>query len=232
MNNLRDLAMRPLAGWLIRVAATAILAPWLAGCTPTGSAILQTFTVPLRSASSAAKPALNPQYRYLRVTTEGREVLLVLGYLDPDPQGPVEVWYSAGREVIRLQGGRLVGAAGLLTEWRRVSIPVLPGWREMAAGHRWERSRDVMPGYRYGVRDQMLTQQIEPSRGNSLAVPEPSSLLWFEERQVGTATHPSLRLPPARYAIQVDTEGAEKVIFGEQCLSPNLCLNWQYVDHS
>lgn len=216
---------------MLRVAGAASLASWLAGCTPTGSAILQTFTMTLRPTSSAAKPALNPQYRYLRVTTQGREALLVLGYLDQTPQGPVEVWYSAGRETLRLQGGRLVGAAGLLTEWRQVTIPPLPAWREMASGYRWERTRDVMPGYRYGVRDILLTRQIPPPRGRMPAGEDPSGLLWFEERQISPPPAP-LGLPPALYAVRIDPQGREAVVFVEQCLAPDLCLRWQFLPFS
>lgn len=229
VNSLRDVAARRLARWVVQGISVAIVAPWLAGCTPTGSAILQTFTAALRPAPAAARPALNPRYRYLRVTTEGREALLVLGHLDQSPQGQVEVWFSAGREVLRLQGGRLVGASGLLTEWRQVWIPVLPTWRQMAAGHGWERTRDVMPGYRYGVRDRLYTQQIPPPPSLSLEGEDASSLMWFEERQLAPLPGPSLRLPPARFAVRIDAEGREAVVFGEQCLAPDLCLRWQYL---
>ena len=51
--------------------------------------------------------ALDPAYRYLRAVVDGRSALLVLGYTDTDPAtpaaAPIEVWYSAEGELIRLQ---------------------------------------------------------------------------------------------------------------------------------
>ena len=40
-----------------------------------------------------------------------RTVFMVLGYVDKDPDGVVEVCYSAPGEVVRLRDGRLAGAA-------------------------------------------------------------------------------------------------------------------------
>src|SRR5450759_1576231 len=113
----------------IRVcAALLLLVAVLSACSSGTNAILQTLPYAYGRNPSVDSARLNPNFRYLRVTIGGRVVLLALGYLDSHPQGPIEVWYSAEREVLRLQHGRLVGAVGLTTEWRDVSLPELPSW--------------------------------------------------------------------------------------------------------
>jgi len=34
-------------------------------------------------------------------------------------------------------------------------------------------------------------------------------------------------LPPARYAVDI-RGGGETVVYGEQCLAPNLCFTWHF----
>lgn len=174
---------------------------------------------------------LNPQFSYLRVTAGKTVAFLALGYVDPHPLGPIEVWYSAEREVIRLQNGRLVGAAGTLTEWRHVRAPALPSWRELAkqdSPYAWARTRDVMPGYRFNVTDKLQVVVIAPPEQSRVVGVAPATLTWFEESFAAQSpTHDAAEaLKPARYA--VDFSGSnERVVYAEQCLSVDLCLTWQ-----
>ena len=171
---------------------------------------------------------LNPNLRYLRVTIGGRVVLLALGYLDPHPQGTIEVWYSAEREVVRLQNGRVIGAVGLTTEWRNVMMPDLPGWETLAGGaapFRWQRVRDVMPGYQYGLRDSLTLNVVPPPQKNALQGFDPNELTWFEERSADDESSRAT-LPAARYAVYL-ADGLVVVVYGEQCLSPQMCFTWQ-----
>lgn len=168
---------------------------------------------------------LNPNFRYLRVTINGRVALLVLGYIDPSPQGPIEVWYSAEREVLRLQNGRLVGAVGVTTEWRNVFLPDLPSWSVIAhanAAVQWVRIRDVMPSYRFGVRDSLRLRVIPPPEKVQLQGVNPKGLTWFVE-EIESGSNP---LPAARYGVDLQ-DGKETAIYGEQCLAPELCFSWQ-----
>jgi len=163
----------------------------------------------------------------LRVSVDGRTALLVLGYLEPHAQGPIEVWYSARREVIKLQNGRLVGALGLTTEWRRVALPALPDWAALLAATQplhWTRRRDVMPGYRYGIVDSLTLRRSAPPSGSRLVGIDPASLSWFEESDATRAGEDAL--PPARYALDLRATG-EPVVYGEACLAPDLCFAWQ-----
>lgn len=192
------------------------------GCAPSTIAVIDTVQSVARRDTGAAALSLDPRFRYLRVTTQGGRVsFLALGYVDNTPQGPLEVWYSAERQVLRLQNGRLAGATGVATEWHGVSLPPLPSWRELGrepAPYRWSRTRDMMPGYRYGLRDTLEVRQIGPPSRSQLVGLDALHFTWFEET--------SATLPPARYAVQID-EGSGTVVYAEQCLAPELCVSWQ-----
>jgi hypothetical protein len=171
---------------------------------------------------------LNPSFRYLKVDVTGRpSAFLVLGYIEPDSLGDIEVWYSANREVLKTQNGRLIGTAGLEIDWRHVSYPQPPAdWAwvlEKSAGQtQHERVRDVMPGYRMGIREQVLTRVTVPP---AQVIPEslPPGVIWVEE-QVMAAGPTSL--PSAWFGV-ASVDGRSEVIASFQCLSATLCLRLQ-----
>jgi len=195
----------------------------IGGCSSSSNAFLQTLKqVTSRDTTSADAFKTDPRYRYLRVTHEGGVSIVVLGALENGPRGQVEVYYSADGALLRLQNGRLVGNTSLLPEWRTVELPELPSWSSLAAGNKplqWERIRDVMPGYRYGIRDKLVLSPMPAPRTSGLLGVDPQKLVWFEERM---ETSTDERLPLARYATQGNT-----VIYGEQCVSARNCLKWQ-----
>jgi len=221
-------------------AAVLSLVITLSACSAGSNAILQTLPYAYGRNPGVDNARLNPNFRYLRVTIGGRVVLLARGNVDSHPQGPIEVWYSAEREVLRLQNGRLVGAVGLTTEWRHVSLPELPSWSATARTEqdiRWTRTRDVMPGYRFGVKDALALRVVPGPKRSALQGLYSQRLTWFEERveseQVarlsaffGISRATDLRLPPARYAVDLQV-GRETVVYGEQCLAAELCFTWQ-----
>ena len=221
-------------------AAVLSLVVALSACSTGSNAILETLPYVYSRNSSVDNARLNPNFRYLRVTIGGRVVLLALGYVDSDPQGPIEVWYSAEREVLRLQNGRLVGAVGLTTEWRGVSLPELPSWSAAARAEtafRWTRTRDVMPGYRFGVSDALSLHVVPEPKRSELKGLDSQRLTWFEERAesvpvaglsaiFASDSTADIPLPPARYAVDLQS-GRETVVYGEQCLAPELCFTWQ-----
>jgi len=167
---------------------------------------------------------LNPKLRYLRVSTQGRTALMVLGYEDPTDSGPIETWYSREGEVLRLQNGRMVGTAGLAVDWQSVKYKDLPAWAEMAgrAEAEFERQRDEMPGYRFNVADKLVLRPVPPPANAALAGLQAGDLVWYEE----TVMKPSGPLPSARYGLR-DKDGVRTVVFGEQCLSAQFCMSWQ-----
>ena len=216
--------MKPLfrRAWSLPALLAASLAA--VGCTADGQAVWQTVGAARRSAEAVDRQPLNPAFSYLRVTGGGQTALLVLGYLDPSPAGTVEVWYSGDRQVVRLQGGRVVGATGLPVEWSGVRLPALPTWGELIgrqAPLEWARQRDVSPGYRHGLTDRLALRPMPTARGSALVGRDPASLRWFEERSADGA------LPPARYAVDPMAPAGAAVVYGEQCLDATFCLTWQ-----
>ena len=171
--------------------------------------------------------ALNPALRYLRVTVRGRVVLMVLGYIEPHAEGQIETWYSAEGEVMRLQNGRVVATTGLETDWRAVRNFSLPAWKDVAsmAGRApvvYRRERDEMPGYRYGIAETVSLYAVPAPFNARLAVLPSQGLRWYEEAVRGQPDG----LPSARFALQT-RDGEPRVVYGEQCLSLNLCIAWQ-----
>ena len=211
-----------------------------AGCTPGMQAAAQSAWQLLARKTSAEDHKLDPRFAYLRVTRDGNVGLLWQGSTERNREGIVEVYYGSGGEVLRLQDGRLLGAAGLPTEWRKVDLLQAPAWSALAAAGAkpvaYQRVRDVMPGYRAGVRDDLTVRETEPPSRSALVGVEPASVRWFEERSGGDTIGSRLSrlaglegaqaLPPARYAVAIQADKAA-VIYAEQCLARDLCFTWQ-----
>ena len=196
----------------------------LAACSEGSLSFLHTLKMASGEQAVAAVDTakLDPGMRYLRISHDGGLALMLLNFVDRHPNGPVEVWYSADAEVFRFQNGRLGGNTGFKPEWRSVVLPKFPAWSELAkqsAPVHWQRYRDVMPGYRFGVRDKLTVYPIPVPKTSGLIGVDPASLTWFEERTEPGSGEP---LPPARYAVRGDT-----VVYGEQCVSPKSCFRWQ-----
>lgn len=173
---------------------------------------------------------LNPAYRYLRVETLGvTPALLVLGYVDADPQGEIEVWYSAQQEILKLQNGRIVGTAGLQTDWRSVRFAQTPPTWDVvkSAPQQVTRVRDEMPGYRYGVTDQLTLNAIEGVPQIHLPETLPLALAgsydWYRESNTSSSVS---TLPASWYAVG-KYQGRATVVYAYQCLSPTFCLSLQ-----
>ena len=196
----------------------------LAGCASGTQAIVDSVRQAVKRGDDAVP--LDPKFAYLRVT-RGRHVgFLYHGSTERSPEGPIEVFYSGSGEVVRLQNGRVVGALGLAAEWRKVSIAPR-SWTAIAQGGQQEsfvRVRDAMPGYRTGIREDVVVRAIPAPSGGALRGVDPQTLTWFEEIVVSPGAS-SERLPRARYA--VDLKGKELVVYAEQCLAPDLCFTWQ-----
>jgi len=179
-----------------------------------------------------ALPAqLNPQLRYLRVDVPGRPpALLVLGYLDPHPEGEIEVWYSSQGEVLKTRQGRIIGTAGLELDWRRVAtIPPAPRWQEVtAAGHRYRRLRDEMPGYRQSIASDMVVIPWTGLPNTALAASLPPERArryqWFREEEANSSLGNPL---PAAWYAWGRYNGQAAVVFSQQCLSVTFCLSLQ-----
>lgn len=203
-----------------------MLATCLSGCAvePASQAVVDAYRL-MRSEGAAQQSAveLNPNFRYLRVQIGMREVFMVLGYVDQLPDGPVQVWYSAEADVLRLRDGRVVGATMKSgTDWLSVTFAHLPSWETVGSQAVFDRARDESPGYRYGIKEKLLIRRIAPPDDSQLKLIPASSFTWFEEIVQG-----GVDILPARYAVGLDSAGAHQVIYAEQCLSSEYCFSWQ-----
>ncbi len=181
-------------------------------------------SLPLQTTQSLDAP-INPAYRYLHVSLSGaKPALLVLGYVDAHPQGDIEVWYSAQGEVLRLQNGRLVGAAGLPVEWRRVTYSPTPlAWHAVPPeGTRFSSVRDEQPGYRLGLVEQVSLTPL-PKSPLKLTNPAFAKAAWFQESYSGAhgTSRPDAWFALGRYGEQ------EIIVYSRQCLSVSICLDLQ-----
>ena len=168
---------------------------------------------------------LNPNLRYLRVTVgTDRVVLMVLGYLEPTPQGPIETWYSSEGEVLKLQKGRVLSTAGMAVDWRATQYTGLLPWPDMVQrmSSEFGRQTDQMPGYKFGKQETVSIAVVPAPTNANLVGMAPSNLRWYEETVRGT----SHGLPSARYALRLSTSGPV-VVYGQQCFSNDFCISWQ-----
>ena len=177
---------------------------------------------------------LNPAFRYMRVELDGAApALMVLGYTDQDRHGAVEVWYSALGEVVRTQSGRIVGTVGLPVDWRALTYLNPPiAWTDaMAAPATYQRARDELPSYRFGVQERVTLSAMSPLLLSSLSFEIPVTLRrerstgvrWFREQvdAAGGSNLPDALFAVARYRDQ------DAVVFSRQCLSDKVCLRMQ-----
>lgn len=220
----------PRVGFATRLLKRCLWATFylgVGGCSSGSSAMLDAARL-LYKGQVAAQPDFNPAYRYLRTQIGDRTIFMVLGYIDQRAEGPVEVWYSGSGEVVRLLNGQLVGTTGLSTDWRNVRLTGLPAWTTADApsgsSQSYTRLRDLMPGYRFGIRDEIVRISIPPPQNSALAGVDPASLRWYEERSVSRPSATSL--PAARFGVSRTSE-TPRVVYSEQCLSSDFCMSFE-----
>lgn len=202
----------------------------ISACSTTGSQILAAVASGKYSSGfdQTQNARLDPRFQYLRIEVKDvPPALFVLGEIDKADGGPVEVWYSNQGEVLRLQQGRIVGTAGLPTDWSRVWFDKpLPTWKQVPPDGlsltRWHDQRQVYVGARQTslVLRRIGTPASLPVRLSSGAL---VGVQWFEE----TSTQASAgSMPPSVYAVG-QYKGRERVIYSTQCLALQLCLDMQ-----
>ncbi len=215
----------------LRIIALAFLAA-MAGCSsPASNPMMTMLNHVAHQASDTGQAQLDPGFHYLRVMVDGKVVFLASDTPNVNDPHVSSAWYSADREILRFRNGRLVGAIGTATEWRNVVVPELPAWSEIPLTANpiiWTRTRDVMPGYRFGVQDSVALKRISPPGASQLVGMDAHVLTWYEER-VESSGNGLMRedgLPPARYAVDLRNQ-RERVVYGEACVSAKLCFTWQ-----
>jgi hypothetical protein len=166
-------------------------------------------------------------FEYLLIEIDGRKTAMALGnreqVMDAGRVMVHERWYSGHREMIHMVDGRIQTALGLTVEWRgQRSAP--PPWSALTGSElpiSWRRELDVMPGYRFGQIDQVQSQTSSPPRG---APTMPVDTQWFSD----TVRSPQ---PVGRDWVFVQHFALQqgRVVYSEQCLSPEVCFKFMYL---
>ncbi len=217
----------------------------LSSCALAPSPTTETLAYFLSDAGASASPKVDPRLRYLRVEVQGHPPgTLVLGYVDPSPDGPVEVWYSANREVIKIQNGRIIATAGLPLDWSGTRFEPAPvAWPAVGAdGTDFRRLHDEPTQYRTGIVDAVRLHpwlgELPQAFTESLPTTLPSSLArtytWYQETYTrvppkhagGEAGTSLLAQAPAWFAWGPHL-GQWTVVYSYQCLTPDFCLKLQ-----
>ena len=205
-------------------------------CAPSSPALVQTLNVAGKQiftsddSFQSAALRLDPQWQYLRVQlNDGPSNIFVLGHVDANPHGAVEVWYSAKAEVLKLQEGRIVGTHGLAWDWTKVRLDPAPKpWETMGSESTVsKRFHDELPSYRFGVVDTVQTQAWQALPSPRWAVPQEvlqlSDLRWYRESAqvagAGTST--------VSWFARGSHLGSPAIVYSEQCLSATHCFRLQ-----
>ena len=208
----------------LRFVCCLLACAFLTACTAGSQAALNTIKLAFGAdTSGATSTPVNPDFRYLKVTSYGRPSYMVLGYVEPNN---TEVWYSAKGEVLKTLDGRLRGTVGLEVDWRKVAVQP-PAWQDVlsAPGKVWqfERQRDVMPGYRT-VTETVRLQEVSPAQVHQVlgtSMLQRKDVRWFSET--------TGNLPSSFYALKMhghDGVAEPQVVFTYQCLKADLCISF------
>lgn len=225
-----------------RTASILLIPLCLLGCAGVKqSLIYETFKKGIESSDSVIEQTvLNPQYRYLKIDVNNFRALLVLGYEDNTPQGVITTWYSAYKEVIQIQNGRLINTQGLELNWSDVRFQDAPALSKVALmdptvtskknpALRYQRIRTVMPSYRANIAETVEIKPLDlaPSDAPKILLQgnEAQFIRWVEETVVMQTNVRTPYLDPVRAVYAINTKTAQ-VIYGRQCLAAQFCVSW------
>lgn len=178
-------------------------------------------------------PHLDARYSYLRVHQDAQpSAYLVLGYLDGQGSQAIQTWYSAQREVLQVQQGRIIAAHGLPVAWHHVTwSPTLPDWPEVASVRSYRRQLDVDQSAYARVDDLVLRavswvdvpDQVRSGIKSDDTSPEPGpQWRWFVEQP---KTDDGELSAPLTTWLALGQDG--NWAFTRQCLRADYCLNLQ-----
>jgi hypothetical protein len=178
--------------------------------------------------------SLQPGFEYLWVSFDGKASVMALGAREMRGAAVHEHWYNGQGEMLHLVNGRVQQALGFTHELRQQTGMAPPAWSSFGAALgqtlgqalgqgqtirpvTWSRQLDVMPGYRFGVKEFVVSRsEAEPAR-----LPEgvPAGAQWVADEVQGKKANGSPWVYAQRFAVAND-----RVVYSEQCLAPVVCL--------
>ena len=165
------------------------------------------------------KASFSAGFEFLEVEWQGRKAAMALGYRETNGSNIIEHWYSGQGEMLKLINGRVVQVLGMTQEVRHV-VTNTPVWSDILA-HRlpmvWSQTKEVMPGYRYGLKEYVITQQVNPSAAEKTLITDATS--WVLDEIKSKDEKGKVWIYQQKFALNGD-----KVIYSEQCLAPEMCF--------
>lgn len=212
---------------MYRLGFIFLLLPVLQACSNLGGAAFDGVKAYYSSAFSKgyASQPLDPRYVYLEVVSPTASALMVLATVDPPLNGgmPVETWVSASREVLRTQGGLVVGSEGVPNVLQQADV------QRNAKGEPVSWVVDL-PGA--GV--YQLQQQLNPLPANTLNLKN-TPLMKRAAKQPGFALQAwqgnnTVAGHAAEFNNNLQVLGAAQGqagwVYGQHCPSPNYCIEY------
>jgi hypothetical protein len=137
---------------MLRVFILVLFFPVLQACSNLGGAVVSAAKAYYegKNPPSYANIPLKPNVTYLEVRTNTNSALMVLGSLNPAPQGKgqVETWFSASNEILRTSAGFVVGSEG---------VPQLPQLNTLGFNSQGEITSMVVNYPQAGIHELPLT---------------------------------------------------------------------------
>jgi len=135
-----------------------------------------------------------------------------------------EHWYNGQGEMLYLVDGRIQKALGFTNEIRgQNNLP--PKWKEIFESRgelNWHRKIDLMPGFRYGVVENITTSKVDPPIKLSDSLPANSK--WIAELVDSKSSDGGTWRYKQRFAIH---EG--RIVYSEQCIGKDLCIKIKHL---
>jgi hypothetical protein len=179
---------------------------------------------------------LDSRFEFLQMKLgDGPAAYLALG----KRVGSGESWYSADPLLVVLDDGRLGTFAGAPLEWRSIRQAGRPDWERVLRRNgpqRWQRQRDEMPGYRFGLNDEVETRRIGPDElppelapvHERLQASHRGELRWVSD-QISSTAPEGRRIALTQWFAVVERAGRWQVAWSRQCLRPDWCVEFRPV---
>lgn len=200
---------------VFKYSLTCLLMSLLSACQGI-NASTDTLGVVFSSAINSNKTMYVPGFEYIEVELNGNTTALALGYRKVEGADIEEHWYSGVGEMLTLRNGRLVEVLGMIGEVRQTSREI-PKWDQLEANHSpltWMRTRNLHPGYRYGVKEYVTSEAKVNKKVN-----RQTNQTWVLE----TVQSERADGREWRYEEKFQLENG-RVVFSEQCLTPSICF--------
>ena len=173
---------------------------------------------------SKTEPKFNPSLEYITVELDGRTSHLALGYRELVKGRPLEHWYSGAGEMLEMVDGRVNKALGMTFEIRgnKGRPPAWESFDDVRQTQVWTREIDIMPGYRYGVEEEITTVKLSKENLPVQKTKYPKDAIWFQERVITKDIQGKTQQFQQLFAVLNN-----RVIYSEQCFHKNMCMSFQ-----